>query len=139
MPSKYARTQKRTDGTVPGKAAEEAGKQKRTDTKKKRRHGCRANRQENMARCQANKQERRNWKTHLVARLVANQCHKALDIAMEVAARPRASKRRRQEERNRASCPFESVWPWGASFPTENLGFQIFCLVFLDFHARIQS
>ena len=82
-----------------------------------------------MAQCQANKQERRNWKTHLVARLVANQCHKALDIAIEVAARPRSSKRKRQEERNRASCPFESVWPWGASFPTENLGFQVFCLV----------
>ena len=102
MPSKYARTQKRTDGTVPGKAAEEAGKQKRTDTKKKRRHGCRANGQENMARCQANKQERRNWKTHFVAGVVANQRHKALDTAMEVAARPWASKRKRR--RRRQSC-----------------------------------
>ena len=51
-----------------------------------------------MARCQANKQERRNGKTHFVAGVVANQCQKALDIAMEVAARPRASKQKKTKE-----------------------------------------
>ena len=30
------------DGTVAGKTAEEAGKHKRTDARKKRRHGCQA-------------------------------------------------------------------------------------------------